>query len=364
MKIRLKLFGFLIATFAVNVGIAQSLTNNQLNIGVGAGAYAMGNAVVATIDNTTAGYWNPAGLANIKADIQPAVMHAELFASISKFDYLSGAFRLNNKQNVLGFSLMRNAVDGIPNTLFAVDGSGIFYPERVTFFSSADWGFLASFAKNGIFNRENLNAGVNAKLYYRKAGTFTSAFGFGLDAGLQYKSNNLSAGLMLKDITTTVLAWNFNFTEEEKQVLVSTGNVIPVKSTEIVYPSIILGVAYEIPFNEKLSLTAELDATITTDGKRNVLISAPASIDPNLGLELNINEVIFIRGGLNNYQKGSNISGKSTTLIQPNLGLGLKVQDLHIDYALTRFGQFGEQGVFSHIFSLMFDIKLNNERNY
>jgi len=141
MKIHLKLLSLFIASFLTSNTIAQSLTNNQLNIGVGARAYAMGNAVTATVDNTTAGYWNPAGLANIKANVQPAIMHAELFASISKFDYLSAAFKLSNQKSVIGFSIMRNAVDGIPNTLFAVDGSGIFYPERVTFFSSADYGF-------------------------------------------------------------------------------------------------------------------------------------------------------------------------------------------------------------------------------
>lgn len=360
MKIHFKLLGLFLTSFFTNNLFAQSLANNQLNIGVGASAYAMGNAVVATVDNTTAGYWNPAGLASIKANVQPAIMHAELFASISKFDYLSAAFKLNNKNGTAGFSIMRNAVDGIPNTLFAVDGSGIFYPERVTFFSSADYGFIGSYAHKSIFNINNLNAGVNAKLYYRKAGTFTNAFGFGLDAGAQYKFDSFSAGVMLKDVSTTILAWNFNFTEEEEQVLASTGNVIPVKSTEIVYPSIILGFAYNVSFSEKISLKAEIDASITTDGKRNVLISSAASIDPQLGVELNISDVVYVRGGLNNYQKGANISGKSTTFIQPNLGLGLKVQDLHIDYALTRFGQFSESGVFSHIFSLMFDINFKS----
>jgi len=362
MKIRFRLLSLLILiSFLTGNIYAQNLTNNQLNIGVGAEAYAMGNAVTATVDNTTAGYWNPAGLTNIKGNIQPAFMHAELFASISKFDYLSAAYRLNDKKSVVGFSIMRNAVDGIPNTLFAVDGAGIFYPERVTFFSSADYGFIGSYAKQGIFNSQ-INGGVNAKLYYRKAGTFTSAVGFGFDVGAQFKSNNFFTGVMLKDITTTILAWNFNFTDEEKQVLAATGNVIPVKSTEIVYPSIILGFAYEIPFSKKISLTTELDFTITTDGNRNVLISGAASIDPQLGLELNIAEVVYVRGGLNNYQKGSDITGKTSIFIQPNLGLGIRVQDLYIDYALTRFGQFSNSGVYSHIFSLMFDINFKKKQ--
>lgn len=339
--------------------IAQKYTNNQLNIGVGAQAYAMGNAVVATIDNTTAGYWNPAGLANMGEGIQPAIMHAELFASISKFDYLSVAMGLPGGDNVVGLSLFRNAVDGIPNTLFAVDGNGVFHPEDVTFFSSSDWGMIFSFAKPNLLI-ENLNVGINAKLYYRTAGDFTNAFGFGIDIGGQYTLGDVKFGVMLKDITTTVLAWNFNFTEQEKQVFAATGNVIPEQSTEFSFPKINLGAAYNFQFTESLSLLAELDLDVSTDGKRNVGLGN--IIDPHAGFELNYNDLFFLRAGLNNIQKGTNFSGKEVTFIQPNIGAGVKVSDLYIDYALTRFGD-SDKSVFSHIISLMFDINRKTTPN-
>jgi len=339
--------------------IAQKYVNNQLNIGVGAQAYAMGNAVVATIDNTTAGYWNPAGLANMGEGIQPAIMHAELFAGISKFDYLSVAMGLPGGNSVVGMSLFRNGVDGIPNTLFAVSGSGIFQPENVTFFSSSDYGLIFSFAKpNFLIN--NLSAGVNAKLYYRSAGDFTNAYGFGIDIGGQYTLGDVKLGLMLKDITTTVLAWNFNFTEQEKQVFAATNNVIPEKSTEFSYPKINLGAAYNFEFTDNLSLLTELDLDISTDGKRNVALGSV--IDPHFGAELNYSDFVFLRAGLNNIQKGTSFAGKEVTFIQPNLGAGIKVSDLYIDYALTRFGD-SNQSVFSHIFSLMFDINRENTSN-
>ncbi len=357
MKQKLAIF---IASWLISLScIAQTYTNNQLNIGVGAQAYAMGNAVVATIDNTTAGYWNPAGLANMGEGIQPAIMHAELFAGISKFDYLSVAMGLAGGSSVVGLSIFRNGVDGIPNTLFAVDGNGIFRPEQVTYFSSSDYGMIFSFAKPNLLI-DNLNVGINAKVYYRTAGDFTNAYGFGIDIGGQYTLGDVKFGLMLKDITTTVLAWSFNFTEEEKQVFAATGNDIPVKSTEFSYPKINLGAAYNFEFTDKLSLLAELDLDMTTDGKRNVLIGN--IIDPHFGLEFNYNDLVFLRGGLNNMQKGTSFAGKEVTFIQPNLGAGIKVADLHIDYALTRFGD-SNQSVFSHIFSLMFDINRENTSN-
>jgi len=337
---------------------AQKYANNQLNIGVGAHAFSMGNSVVASVDNTTAGYYNPAGLALIEANVQPAIMHAELFAGVAKLDYISVAAPIADGTRVIGLSIIRNGVDGIPNTLFAVDATGVFHPDRVEFFSSADYAFLLSYAQPR-FLRDGLRAGINAKIIYRTAGDFTNAYGFGIDLGGQYDIDDLTLGVMLKDITTTFTAWNFNFTEEEKEVFVATGNEIPVKSTEFAYPSINLGAAYRLYFGGKFTLLSELDLDFTTDGKRNVLVSAPVSINPHLGIELNYDDFVFLRGGLNNVQKASNALGNERLFVQPNLGVGVKVADLTIDYALTRFGDFND-GVFSHVFSLMFDVKPKN----
>jgi len=163
---------------------------------------------------------------------------------------------------------------------------------------------------------------------------------------------------MLKDITTTILAWNFSFTDAEKQVFEATGNVIPVQSTEFSYPKINLGAAYNFQFTDDLSMITELDLDISTDGKRNVGIGN--IIDPHVGLEINYNDFVFLRAGINNIQKGTSITGKELTFVQPNIGAGVKVSDLHIDYALTRFGN-SDQSVFSHVFSLMFDINRESE---
>jgi hypothetical protein len=70
------LLGVLTTTFA------QKYSNEFLNIGVGAAAQSMGNAQVASVSDVTAGFWNPAGLTNIKTDLQVSFMHAEWFASI------------------------------------------------------------------------------------------------------------------------------------------------------------------------------------------------------------------------------------------------------------------------------------------
>jgi hypothetical protein len=72
-------------------GYAQfrKYSNEFLNIGAGARGMAMGGAQVASVNDGTAGYWNPAGLVEVKECPQLNLMHAEYFAGIGKYDYAS-----------------------------------------------------------------------------------------------------------------------------------------------------------------------------------------------------------------------------------------------------------------------------------
>ncbi len=87
----------------------RKYSNEFLNIGAGARGLAMGSAQVASVDDGTAGYWNPAGLVGVKDIPQINLMHAEYFAGIGKYDYASVAFpSANNKRTigVTGFALL------------------------------------------------------------------------------------------------------------------------------------------------------------------------------------------------------------------------------------------------------------------
>src|SRR6187431_2304405 len=85
-------FGCLLLFFLYpTVGFSQfrKYSNEFLNIGAGARGLAMGNAQVASVNDATAGYWNPAGLTGVKDDINVSAMHAEYFAGIAKYEYAS-----------------------------------------------------------------------------------------------------------------------------------------------------------------------------------------------------------------------------------------------------------------------------------
>lgn len=358
-----QLYLTLLTTFLTVSATAQfrKYSNEFLNIGAGARGLAMGSAQVASVGDGTAGYWNPAGLANVKDHPQVNLMHAEYFAGIGKYDYVGIALPGSNNKRTVSITGLRFAVDDIMNTLFLVEPDGSINYNNIQAFSSADYAFIFSYAqKLKETERKNVQFGVNAKVIHRSVGKFAKAWGFGLDAGLQIHQDKWRYGIAARDITSTFNAWSFTFTEREKEVLYLTNNEIPVKSTELTAPRLVLGIAREFNVGKKSTLLAEANIDLTFDGKRNTLISAdPVSADPKLGLELNVNNVFFLRGGINNFQKalsdGDTLNQKKVWIYQPSAGAGFKMQNVTIDYAFTNLANQSNP-LFTHVFSLKLNL--------
>jgi len=334
---------------------APKYSNEFLSIGVSARAMGMSNSVVASVDDVTAGYWNPAGLMLVKPDLQLGLMHAEYFAGIAKYDYGAVAVPLKEKNAALAFGIIRFGVDDIPNTLFLVEPDGSINYDNITSFSVADYAFMGSYAR--ALKWKGLRVGGTAKIVHREAGSFATSWGFGLDGGAQLDLKKWKFGVQFRDITSTFNAWSFSFTEEEKEILEATGNSVPENSLEITTPKIIAGVARTFVLHENFGLLAELDADISTDGRRNVLVSSdPFSIDPHIGIEADYRKFIFLRAGIGNVQRyiPDDLYEEAWTL-QPNMGLGLLIGPVRLDYAYSNIGKQAEV-LYSHIFSMTFDI--------
>ncbi len=367
MKCKGWLLGLLFVTFYTANSNAQFRTysNEFLNIGAGARGLGMGSTQVASADDATAGYWNPAGLVYVTDNPSISLMHADYFAGIGKYDFISAALPIGQGNQTLGLSMLRFGVDDIPNTLFLVQPDGSINYNNIQSFSSADYAFLVSYAKM-IKDEDNaqFSWGGNAKIIYRKVGSFANAWGFGFDFGMMYRTDKWRFGLMAKDVTTTFNSWSFSFTDEEKQALYLTNNDIPVKSTEITAPRLVLGTGYNFEFNEKFHLLAQTDMDITFDGKRNTIISSnPISIDPKIGLEANINNTVFIRAGASNFQKaladGDTLNQKKVWIFQPSIGAGFKIGNVMIDYAFTNLANQSNP-LYTHVFSLRIDLVAKN----
>ena len=71
-------------------------SNEFLNIGIGGRAMAMGGSVIASTNDVTGTYWNPATLLRMKEGLQISAMHNEQFAGIAKHDYGSIGFSLSD----------------------------------------------------------------------------------------------------------------------------------------------------------------------------------------------------------------------------------------------------------------------------
>jgi len=340
----------------------RKYSNEFLNIGAGARGLSMGSAQIASVNDATAGYWNPAGLVNVKDQPQVDLMHAEYFAGIGKYDYGTLAVPISGGKRTIGLSLLRFAVDDIPNTIFLVQPDGTINFDNITTFSSADYAFIFSLAQQlKIKKKHNLNFGINAKIIHRKAGDFATAWGFGFDAGIQYEHKNWKLGIVARDVTTTFNAWSYNLNESVREVFYLTQNDVPVHSTELTAPKLIVGGAYNFKINNSISLLAEGNLDFTFDGKRNTLVSSKVvSVDPKMGLEASIKNVFFVRGGINNFQKITDETDSSNKkklwIYQPSIGAGFRISNVSIDYAFTNLANQSNP-LYTHIFSLKLDLK-------
>lgn len=329
-------------------------SNEFLTLGVGARALGMSNAVLASTNDVSSGYWNPAGLVYMPSNIQLGLMHSEYMGGIAKYDYAAVAAKIDKKSSI-SFSYVRFGIDDIPNTIDLIDGEGNIHFNRITSFSATDNAFLLSYSRKT--KNEKLSIGGNAKIIYRRLGDFANAWGFGIDLGALYKLNNWNFAVTGKDITSTFNAWSYDLPQNMKDVFAVTGNAIPENTTEITMPRLQLGANKSFVVKKVFTLLPEINFDLTFDGKRNTLIKGdPISIDPRFGFEANYKNIVFFRAGVGNFQEETNNDGEKFKTFQPNMGVGFIINNsLYIDYALTDIGD-NSIAVYSNVFSIKINI--------
>lgn len=351
--------------------LAQSspkYSNEFMAIGVGARALAMSNAMTSVSDDVTSIYWNPAALTDIEHRYQFSFQHAAYFAGVANYDYLGAAMAIDTDSH-MGIGIIRLGIDDIPDTRLLFDDQGRIDYSRINFFSSSDLAIVFSYARGVSFiSGENfadgggLTFGMNAKVIRRRIGEFADAWGFGLDASAKYRYNDWNFGVMLRDITTTFNTWTIN-KEELRPIFNQTNNEIPGNSTEITLPKAIFGASRSFKITNKVDVLASADLVFTFDGRRNVLVKSRfTSIDPQIGAEFDYEDKFFFRMGVGNFQRVKDFSfaeqsNESTFWsFQPNVGMGIKLEDFTIDYALTDIGNVAESP-YSHVFSILYSLE-------
>ena len=354
----LKNYIVILLTLITAIASAQSTrkySNEFMNIGVDAAALGMSNAVVSQTADVNSGYWNPAGLVHLK-DNQLALMHSSYFANIANYNYIGYAMPIDNRSAV-GVSLIRFGVDDILDTTQLIDDEGNINYDRISTFSTADYGLTFSYARK--LPLDGLNFGVNAKVIRRIIGDFASSWGFGLDAGIQFENNSgWKFGIMARDITTTYNAWSI---DEEKFEQISGAvegqNQELPETTEITIPKLEIGMSKKWIFNYDYSLLAAANLNVRFEENNDIFSTSFASINPALGFEFGYTDLVFLRGGVGNFQNERQIDDSENLTFQPNFGVGFKYKGIQIDYAFTDIGD-QSAALYSNVFSLKIDFSI------
>ncbi|MCZ7602985.1 MAG: PorV/PorQ family protein [Melioribacteraceae bacterium] len=303
-----------------------------LAIGVGGRALGMGGAHTAIVNDVTAGYWNPAGLARIDYP-QIALMHEEHFGDLVNYNYGAVAIPYGTDMT-FGLSVIRLGVDGIPDTrdaLYDANGDGILDINtdrldysKITEFNNTDWAFYLSFAKR---HSENFYWGANVKVIRRDLAEF-SATGVGFDVGAVYMPmEDLYLGATIQDVTTTLVAW-------------STGR------NELISPTAKVGAAYAFHIlGGRVMPVLDLDIRFEGRDYASYFNIGPVSFDSHFGVEYTYDNLFSVRAGYNDVK-------------QFTIGAGIKLPKLYIDYSFARMSQSeNERLPDTHRISLMLSLE-------
>ena len=316
--------------------------------GVGARALAMGGAYISVADDVYAGFWNPAGLSTLSV-MEASYMHAERFSGIVSFDYAGFAMPFSEK-SVLGISLIRSGVNDIKNTLDAWDAERN-QPKPdpsslITTFSAADYAILISYGKKVS---DSWSIGATSKIIYRSIGDFASAWGYSIDLGARFQSDNWKLGATLQDATTMLQSWSVN-TDALVNIRDVFGDDLPEGGTELVLPVLRLGGAHyaNLSFG---GLLVALDADFAFDNYSvNAISVGSTSIHPRVGAELNYHQIVFLRGGFNRIQT---VKGEGLDLT-PSVGAGFMLGSAAVDYGFGDFAGLVSDLGYSHRVSVKY----------
>jgi hypothetical protein len=354
IALKKKLFLFVIlASMSISAQTIRKYSNEFLNIGVDAAALGMSNAVTAQTADVNSGYWNPAGILQLE-DKQIALMHANYFANIAQYDYAAFAMPIDDR-SAWGLSLIRFGVDDILNTTQLIDSQGNIDYNRISLFSTADYGVTFSYARK--LPLEGFNYGVNAKVIRRIIGDFASSWGFGFDLGLQFQNkNDWKFGLMLRDITTTYNTWTINEEEYEKikNAVPGENQELP-ETSEITLPKAQFGISKKFEFHYDYTLITAANLNMEFAQTNDIISTSVASINPAIGFEFGYIDLAFLRAGVGNFQQITQIDNTNKVSFQPNIGLGFKYKGIQVDYALTDLGN-QSAALYSNVFSVKVDL--------
>jgi hypothetical protein len=295
-----------------------------LKISAGARGFAMGGANVAITNDLSSGFWNPAGLANLKG-IQ---VYFENNGWLAGTDYNFGSFGFEwPRVGVFSLSLtMLTSPDDLVRTIENPNGTG----EK---FNSQDMSIGLSVGKKLT---DDLSLGATIK-NIRQRIWHSSGQTIGVDIGVQYNTpiKNIILGASIanfgNDMSLTGRDMNLSVDPDPT----NQGNIefVNAQYETDAFPLPLLfrvGLGGYIIEKEKLNVLFAFDAVHPNDNYEYI----------NVGIETNINNMFSLRAGYPGIGKKDAIEGLS-------FGFGVKYpimnssNNLTVDYTSADFGPLG-----------------------
>ncbi len=283
-----------------------------LKIGIGARFVAMGDACVAMIDDSTACYWNPAGL----VDIEGTDFSFTDVEWIADMRLMSGTFA-----HKFGFG----TVGGMFTMLMVgeMDYRTVDEPETGKTFSASDMMIGGSYARRLI---DRFAFGGTIKFIREKIDTYT-ATGIAFDLGTTYITGfrSLKMGISIQNFGPE-MKFGGTFMELQRDKITYEEKEFASYSLPI---SVRLGISYDLfEASDNHLLTIALDAVHPNDGPEKI----------NLGAEYWVKNMLALRGGY--LVSGGDFSSEEQRTF--SAGVGFKYDmggtGMRFDYAFTDFG--------------------------
>lgn len=293
-----------------------------LKIGAGARATGMGGAFSSIPGDIYSVYYNPAGIANSRSDVQVSFNHANWLVDMN-YDFAAGALNLQDIGTVFmtftSFSVPEDKVRTFENP----DGDG-----RVWDASSIAIGL-------GYANMltDRFSIGFHFK-YIREAIWNSSANGFAFDVGTLYRTpfNDLMIGAAISNFGSKMQLdgrdIQFNYDPNDDQN--SGPNNIPATYETDSYDiplTFRIGLSMNVIDSRYIRATAAVDAVHPNDNSEYL----------NTGLEFAYDEMFFVRVGYKSLFKQDSEEGLT-------LGGGIKYQftdnmRVFVNYGYADFGR-------------------------
>jgi long-subunit fatty acid transport protein len=308
--------------WAVNFSKVGTAGAQFLKIGAGARAVGMGEAFTAVVDDATAMYWNPAGLAQAKKQ-EITFTHNQWLGDI-KHEFIAYCLPMGGN-GTLGMNLTVLNIGEMPVTTVEIgDDTG-------EFFTCVDWAFAIGYGRNLT---DKVAFGATAKfiqqrIWDMKASAF--AMDLGITAKTGYKSLRIAAALL--NFGTDV---QYSGGQLEQEVNFYGYGLGPQQSQKMEYSTSSaplplcyrLGAVYDLIDNPTHKLTAAFDYVHPNDGSEK----------QNLGMEYGFNKMLFARAGLR-----VDIDARDDdNAYSPTFGLGINygfgMLKTKIDYAYADYG--------------------------